>query len=583
MHFLFEPGFFTSGPVRTAAVIGALTAVVSAVVGVFTVVRSQSFAGHALTDVATTGGSGAFLLGLSPLTGFIAGGVVGGGAMEMIGVERARSRDVATGIVLGAATGCSALFLYLDTTRSATTGATQQILFGSIFTIDPSTVPTIVILDAATLLGIGVIHRPLLLGSVSADLASARGISLRVIGLLFMLALAVAVGLSSIAIGSILSTALLIGPAATALRITRSLPRRDGGRLLPRNLDHVARHPLGVRQRLVGPLQSGTPRQLLHRGDRVPSVSRIRPALRPPTLRPSRRGWTPTGGVSAATRGRVAWGSGLMFSGFMVNAWEVGTIVAIVAGVVGFFVVLRGSAFPAHAIPNGAFAGAAGANLIGINPLVGLGVFSLLAALGIGSLSRRGRADVVTALVLVMMLALGAAFLSQSTEYEPQIFSLLFGEILGVSSSKIVPVAILGLVSIVAIAVLYRRLVLNSIAPEIATARGIQPYRTDMAFLVVLACATTMTVPVVGALLIFTLMIGPPAAARCFTDRPGLAIAGSVVLALFTVWAALASSYEFNWPVGFFVGAFSAAWYGLGRIYARWRRTSAPRGSGTMV
>ena len=165
-----------------------------------------------------------------------------------------------------------------------------------------------------------------------------------------------------------------------------------------------------------------------------------------------------------------------MFSGFMVNAWEVGTIVAIVAGVVGFFVVLRGSAFPAHAIPNGAFAGAAGANLIGINPLVGLGVFSLLAALGIGSLGRRGKADVATALVLVMMLALGAAFLSQSTEYEPEIFSLLFGEILGVSSSKILPVAILGLVSVLAIAVLYRRLMLNSIAPEIATARGIRPH-----------------------------------------------------------------------------------------------------------
>ncbi len=223
MHFLFEPGFFSSGPVHTAAVIGALTAIVSAVVGVFTVVRSQSFAGHALTDVATTGGSGAFLLGLSPLTGFIAGGVIGGGAMEMLGVERARSRDVATGIVLGAATGLSALFLYLDATRSATTGATQQILFGSIFTIDPSTVPTIVILSAATLLVLGVIHRPLLLSSLSAELASAQGISLRVVGLLFMLALAVAVGLSSIAIGSILSTALLIGPAATALRVTRSL------------------------------------------------------------------------------------------------------------------------------------------------------------------------------------------------------------------------------------------------------------------------------------------------------------------------------------------------------------------------
>ncbi len=269
-----------------------------------------------------------------------------------------------------------------------------------------------------------------------------------------------------------------------------------------------------------------------------------------------------------------------MFSGFMTNAWEAGTVVAIVAGVVGFFVVLRGSAFPAHAIPNGAFAGAAGANLVGINPLVGLGVFSLLAALGIGSLSRRGRADVVTALALVMMLALGAAFLSQSTEYEPQIFSLLFGEILGVSSSKILPVTVLGLVCVLTVAALYRRLMLTSIAPEIAAARGIQPHRMEMAFLVVLACATTMTVPVVGALLIFTLMIGPPAAARCFSDRPGIAMVGSVAIALCTVWAALASSYEVNWPVGFFVGTFSAAGYAMGRVYARWHRSRGARRHG---
>ena len=113
-----------------------------------------------------------------------------------------------------------------------------------------------------------------------------------------------------------------------------------------------------------------------------------------------------------------------MFSGFMENAWIIGSIVAVVAGIVGFFVVMRGAAFPAHAIPNGAFAGAAAANLMGINTLVGLGVFSLGAALGIGKLSRRGRADAVTALALMLMLALGAAFLSQSTEYEPQIFSL---------------------------------------------------------------------------------------------------------------------------------------------------------------
>jgi zinc/manganese transport system permease protein len=266
-----------------------------------------------------------------------------------------------------------------------------------------------------------------------------------------------------------------------------------------------------------------------------------------------------------------------MFSGFMSNAWEVATMVAVVGGVVGFFVVLRGSAFPAHAIPNGAFAGAAGANLIGVNPLIGLGIFSLMAALGIGSLGRRGRADVVTALALVMMLALGAAFLSQSTEYEPQIFSLLFGEILGVSTSKLLPVALLGLACVLAVAVLYRQLMLTSLIPEIAAARGLRPHRIEMLFLVVVACATTMTVPVVGALLIFTLMIGPPAAARCFSDRPGLSLLLSVAIALVAVWAAIACAYETNWPVGFFVGAFSAAWYGVGRSYAAARRTRGAR------
>ena len=93
-----------------------------------------------------------------------------------------------------------------------------------------------------------------------------------------------------------------------------------------------------------------------------------------------------------------------MFSGFMINAWEVASIVAVVAGVVGFFIVLRGSAFVAHAVPNGSFAGAAGASLIGVNTIIGLGVFSLLGALGIGALSRRGRHDAVTALTLVLML-----------------------------------------------------------------------------------------------------------------------------------------------------------------------------------
>ena len=266
-----------------------------------------------------------------------------------------------------------------------------------------------------------------------------------------------------------------------------------------------------------------------------------------------------------------------MFAGFMMNAWITATIVAVVAGVVGYFVVLRGAAFPAHAIPKGAFAGAAGASLLGINTLVGLAVFSLLGALGIGGLSRRGRNDVVTALTLVFMLALGAAFLSRTTQYEPEIYSLLFGEILGVSTSQILPIAVLGVVCLAATAAMYRPLMLSSVVPEIAEAKGIRGYRIETSFLVVLALATTMTVPVVGALLIFSLMIGPPAAARSLTSRPALAMIFSVAIALITVWAAIAASYLYNWPIGFFVGTFAALAYGTGRAWTAWRRTATVR------
>lgn len=265
-----------------------------------------------------------------------------------------------------------------------------------------------------------------------------------------------------------------------------------------------------------------------------------------------------------------------MFAGFMINAWVVATIVAVIAGVVGFFVVLRGSAFPAHAIPNGAFAGAAGASLIGVNTLVGLGVFSVLAALGIGGLGRRGRHDVVTALALVVMLALGALFLSQTTQYEPEIFSLLFGEVLGIASNEILPVVGLALVCVIALAVLYRPLLLSSVVPDIGEAAGVRSQRMEMAFLVVVALATAMTVPVVGALLIFSLMIGPPAAARAFTNRPPIAILLSVAIALATVWAAIAISFVTDWPIGFFVGAFSASAYLVGRVWLAWRSHRSP-------
>jgi zinc/manganese transport system permease protein len=268
-----------------------------------------------------------------------------------------------------------------------------------------------------------------------------------------------------------------------------------------------------------------------------------------------------------------------MFAPFMVNAWITASIVAIIAGVVGFFVVLRGAAFVADAVPQGAFAGAAGASLLGINTLVGLAVFALAGALGIGWLARNSRRDVATALILVMMLGLGALFLSFTVEYSSEIFALLFGEVLGISSNEILPIAILGLACVLAIGVLYRPLLLSSLAPESAAARGIRLSRVELAFLVIVAIAASMTLPVVGALLIFSLMIGPPAAARSLTSNPLAAVGLSVVLALVTVWVAIAASYQTNWPIGLFVGVGGAVCYAAGRLVAFVRARRGPRRS----
>src|SRR5579859_3330007 len=221
MHYLFEPGLFGSGPVRTALLVGAIVAVTSGVIGVFTVIRGQSFAGHSLADVATTGGSGAFLVGLNQFWGFLAAGIAAAALMEGIGVQRRRGRDVATGVVLGAALGAAALFLYLGTQESSTTGASFSILFGSIFVLTPSTVPTLIASALLALATVLVMARMLLLSSLSPDIAAARGVPVRAVGAAYLMALAVSVALSAVIIGAVLSTALLIGPAATALRLVK--------------------------------------------------------------------------------------------------------------------------------------------------------------------------------------------------------------------------------------------------------------------------------------------------------------------------------------------------------------------------
>jgi zinc/manganese transport system permease protein len=221
LQAIVAPGFFTSGPVQTALAIGGGAAIVSGLVGVFTVIRGQSFAGHALADVSSAGGSASFLLGINPLLGFLGMAVLAAGAMELAGLRRVKERDLVTGIVLGAGLGLTALFLYFDVTTQSTTGAAISVMFGSMFAIPATLIPPTLGVGLGAVLIVGGIYRPLLLSSLDPGLAAVRGVPVRMVGLLHLLVLSLAVTLSAMTIGAILSTALLIGPAAAALRLAR--------------------------------------------------------------------------------------------------------------------------------------------------------------------------------------------------------------------------------------------------------------------------------------------------------------------------------------------------------------------------
>ncbi|MDR3504932.1 MAG: metal ABC transporter permease [Acidocella sp.] len=219
---LLQPGFLASVPVQNALLIGAGAALLSGAAGVFTVLRSQSFAGHALADVSSAGGAMAYLLGISPLLGFFSLSVLGALALEAIGTRRAAERDLAAGIVLGAGMGVTALLLYLDVTVKGSAGAAVSVMFGSIFAAPPGLGVAVALGALAGLVGLGLIYRPLLLASLDGELAKADGVNTRLLGAAYLLLLALAVTLSAMAVGAILSTALLIGPAASALRLARS-------------------------------------------------------------------------------------------------------------------------------------------------------------------------------------------------------------------------------------------------------------------------------------------------------------------------------------------------------------------------
>lgn len=252
---------------------------------------------------------------------------------------------------------------------------------------------------------------------------------------------------------------------------------------------------------------------------------------------------------------------------FMRHAFVAGTIVAVVAGVAGYFVVLRQSSFAAHALSEIGFAGASGGVAFGFSAVLGLLVMTLVGAATIGLLGKRLRGrDAAIGSVLAFSLGLGSYFLTRYKGNSSGAFGLLFGEILGISVHDIWVIAIAGVVTLALMVAMYRPLLFVSLDEDVAEAKGVPVRALSVAFLLVLAVAVTAAVQVVGVLLIFSLLVTPGAIADRVCRTPGRGIALCVGLSLVFVWAGLSVTYYSKFPVGFLITAFAFAGYLIARL-----------------
>jgi zinc/manganese transport system permease protein len=259
---------------------------------------------------------------------------------------------------------------------------------------------------------------------------------------------------------------------------------------------------------------------------------------------------------------------------FMQNALAATSIVAVLSGLVGWFLVLRSQAFAGHALGHIGFTGATGAVLVGLSPLWGLLAITVIGGIGMGLLGEKlaGR-DVGIGIVLALALGLGLLFLHFYTAYATEATALLFGNVLGVDTSTIWVLLGLAAASLLALAAISRPLLFASLQPETAEARGVNLRLVSVLFLIVVAVAVAETAQIVGVLLVFTLMVGPAATAQSLTARlfPGLALA--TLLAVVEAWAGLTLAFYTDWPSSFWIAALSAVAYLLSLL----PRMSAPK------
>ena len=258
---------------------------------------------------------------------------------------------------------------------------------------------------------------------------------------------------------------------------------------------------------------------------------------------------------------------------FMQHAFEAGTIVAIIAGIVGYFVVLRRSSFAAHALSHIGFAGAAGAVLFGVSPVYGLLLFTSVGGSMMAALSPRAALrDVHIGTVLAFMLGIGVLFISLYTGYATEAYSILFGEILGISNSDVLLTLVAALIILSIIAVVYRPLLFASLDEDVAEAKGMPTFLLGIIFMILVAVATSIAVQVVGVLLIFSLMVTPAAIAQQLAKRPHKVVIISVAIALMATWLGLFVAFYEPYPVSFFITSIVFVLYLLVRfVYRRIR------------
>jgi len=253
---------------------------------------------------------------------------------------------------------------------------------------------------------------------------------------------------------------------------------------------------------------------------------------------------------------------------FMQHAFEAGTIVAVIAGIMGYFVVLRRSTFVAHAFSEIGFAGAAGAILFNIPAIVGMLLGSSVGGTGIALLSRRSsHRDVYIGIVLAFSLGLGLLFISLYTGYATEAYSILFGEILGISSSDVLLTVWLSLLILLGVGLVYRPLLFSSLDEKVAEAKGLPTTLIEIVFLLLVAVAVSVSIQVTGVLLIFSLMVTPAATAQHLASRPRRVIAISVVIALAATWTGLFVSFYEPFPVSFFITTLVFSLYLIVRVF----------------